>query len=92
MTSAEPVDNDITRTRAGQLRNESAREIFRSYFDLSPKDREHVTWIMSRAWMNDLVRWQLGFEVPGPPQLYMLLGRPVEVRDNAGFPEPEVRP
>jgi hypothetical protein len=44
-------------------------------------------WIMSQAWLDDL---HVMFDVPAHPTIPVtLLGLPVEVRNDAGFPKLE---
>jgi hypothetical protein len=73
------------------LRTEAFAAIYAA-FDQARGERGRMVWVMSKEWRNDIRRWAQPemLWLPDDPQVEEhLLGIPIEVRDDAGFPRLE---
>jgi hypothetical protein len=72
------------------LRREAFDAIFTA-FDQASDRRGRLIWVMSKRWRNDIRRWvqpEMMWLSDVDPQIEeWMLGIPIEIRDDAGFPQ-----
>jgi hypothetical protein len=86
------ADDDIRATvnddSLHSLRQETLRALYAEYDRLHPVRRRHAVWVMSTEW-RDYLR-TISRAAPAIPEVGLvetLIGIPIEVREDAGFPK-----